>query len=88
MLMNKVELLQTNDENLFGKEFSDHLTVSIKSKKNSKEVFLKLDDSKKPFRSCLRLNNNGVKVDGKSKSLLELEQERHEFSRQRQEIPR
>ena len=51
MLKNKVELLQTNDENLFGKEFSDHLTESVKSKKSSKEVFLKLDDSKKPFRS-------------------------------------
>ena len=49
MLKNKVELLQTNDENLFGKEFSDHLTESVKSKKSSKEVFLKLDDSKKPF---------------------------------------
>ena len=51
MLKNKVELLQTNDENLFGKEFSDHLTESVKSKKSSKEVFLELEDSKKPFRS-------------------------------------
>ena len=42
-------MLQNNDENLFGKEFSDHLTESVKSKKSSKEVFLKLDDSKKPF---------------------------------------
>ena len=45
-------MLQNNDENLFGKEFRDHLTESVKSKKSSKEVFLKLDDSKKPFRSC------------------------------------
>ena len=30
MLKNKVELLQTNDENLFGKKFSGHLTESIK----------------------------------------------------------
>ena len=51
MLKNKTELLQTTDENLFGKEFSDHLTESVKSKKSSKEVFLKLDDRKKPFRS-------------------------------------
>ena len=51
MLKNKVELVQTNDENLFGKEFSDHLTESVKSKKSSKEVFLKLDDNEKPFRS-------------------------------------
>ena len=51
MLKNKVELLQTNDKNLFGKEFSDHLTESVKSKKSSKEVFLKLDDSEKPFQS-------------------------------------
>ena len=46
-----VELLQTNDENLFGKEFSNHLTEPVKSKKSSKEVFLKLDDGKKPFQS-------------------------------------
>ena len=43
MLNNKLELLQTNDENLFGKEFSDHLI-----KKSSKEVFLKFDASKNP----------------------------------------
>ena len=46
MLNNKLELLQTNDENLFGKEFSDHLI-----KKSSKEVFLKFDASKKLFLS-------------------------------------
>ena len=51
MLKNKVELLQTNDEHLFGKEFSNHSTEPAKSKKSSKEVFLNLDDSKKPFRS-------------------------------------
>ena len=51
MLKSKVELLQTNDENLFEKEFSDHLTESVKAKKSSKVVFLKLDDNKKPFRS-------------------------------------
>ena len=50
-LKNKVELLQTNNENFFVKEFSDHLTESVKSKKSSKEVFLKLDDSEKRFRS-------------------------------------
>ena len=48
---NKVELLQTNNENFFVKEFSDHLTESVKSKKSSKEAFLKLDDSEKRFRS-------------------------------------
>ena len=31
MLKNKAELLQTNDEKCFGKEFSDHLTESVKS---------------------------------------------------------
>ena len=50
-LKNKVELLEINDENLFAKEFSDHLTESVKSKRSSKEVFLKFDDSKNPFRS-------------------------------------
>ena len=48
---NKVELLQSNNENFFVKEFSDHLTESVKSKRSSKEVFLKLDDSEKRFRS-------------------------------------
>ena len=45
-----VELLQASDENLFGKEFSDNLTESVKSKKSSKDVFLNADDSNKPFR--------------------------------------
>ena len=45
-----VELLQARDENHFGKEFSDNLTESVKSKKSSKEVFLKADNSNKPFR--------------------------------------
>ena len=39
MLKNKAELLQTNGKNLFGKEFSNHLTEPVKSKKSSKEVF-------------------------------------------------
>ena len=39
VLKNKVELLQTNDKNLLGKEFSDHLIEPVKSKKSSKEVF-------------------------------------------------
>ena len=64
MLKNKVELLQTNDENLFGKEFSDHLTESVKSKKSSKEVFLKLDDSKKPFRSGTSFQQQQCKSGG------------------------
>ena len=51
MLKNKAELLETSNENLFGKEFSDHLTESVKSKKSSKEVFIKLGNSNKPFRS-------------------------------------
>ena len=51
MLKNKAELLHTNAENFFGKKFSDYLTESVKSKKSSKEAFLKLDDSKRPFRS-------------------------------------
>ena len=51
MLKNQVELLQTNAENLFRKEFTNNLTESVKSTKNLKENFLMLDDSKKPFRS-------------------------------------
>ena len=40
MLKSKAELLQTNDENTFGKELRHHLKESVKSKKSSKEVFL------------------------------------------------
>ena len=98
MLKNKVELLQTNDENLFGKVFSDHLTESVKSKKSSKKVFIKLDDIKSLFDLSLHFNNNSVREEGKSKSLritevimqkkLELEQESHKFSRRWQELSR
>ena len=41
MLKKKVELLQTNNENFFGKEFSDHLTESVKSKKKLQRSFSK-----------------------------------------------
>ena len=51
ILKNPVELLQTKHENIFGKEFSEHLTELVKSKKSSKDVFLKLGNNKKPFRS-------------------------------------
>ena len=61
MLRNQVELLQTNDENLFGKEFSDYLTESVKSKKSSKEDFLKF--------LALRFNSNSIIAGDKSKSL-------------------
>ena len=44
MLKSKVEWLETNGGNLIGKEFSDHLTESVKSKKSSSESFLKLGD--------------------------------------------
>ena len=89
MLNNEVELLQTNDENPFRKKFSDHLTKSVKSKKSSKEVFIKLDDSKSLFDLALHFNSNSIRGEGKSKPLritevimqkkLELEQESHKF---------
>ena len=63
-LKNKVELLQTNDENLFGKEVSNHLTESVKSKKSSKEVFLKLDNNQKLFRSGLSFQQQQRKSGG------------------------
>ena len=59
MLKNKEELLQTNDEFFLEKEFSNHLTESVKSNKSSKEVFLKLVDSKNSFLT-LRFNNFSV----------------------------
>ena len=64
MFKNKVELLQTNDNFFFGKEFSDHLTESVKSKKSSKQVFLKFDGSKKSFRSCPLLQQQQRKNGG------------------------
>ena len=65
MLRNKVELLQIYDENLFGKKFSDYLAESVKSKKSSKEVFLKF--------LALRFNSNIIRVEEKSKSLRMIE---------------
>ena len=65
MLRNKVELLQIYDENLFGKKFSDYLAESVKSKKSSKEVFLKF--------LALCFNSNIIRVEEKSKSLRMIE---------------
>ena len=70
MLKNKVELLQINDKNLFGKDISDHLTESVKSKKSSKEFFLSLATVRNPFNLALHFNNNTVRAEGRSKSLL------------------
>ena len=39
MLKNKVELLQTNDENLFWKEFSDYLNSQLNQRKALKKFF-------------------------------------------------
>ena len=72
-LKNKVELLQTNDENLFGKEVSNHLTESVKSKKSSKEVFLKLDNNQKLFRSGLSFQQQQRKSGGQKQSLRVIE---------------
>ena len=69
MLKNKVELLQTNDKIFFGKEFSDHLTESVKSKKRSKQVFLKFDCSKKPFRSCPLFQQQQQRKNGGQKQI-------------------
>ena len=66
ILKNKVELLQTSDENDFGKEFSNHLTEPVKSKKSSKKVFQKLDDSKNPFDLALHFNSNSVRAELRS----------------------
>ena len=67
MLKNKVELLQTNDQNLFGEKFSDYLMESVKSKKSPKNVFLKLVDL------ALYFNSNSVGAKAKSKSLRVIE---------------
>ena len=67
MLKNKVELLQTNDENLLGKEFSYHLTESVKSKKSSIEFFLKLNGRENPFRSGPSFQQQQRKSGGQKK---------------------
>ena len=66
ILKNKVKLLQTSDENDFGKEFSNHLTEPVKSKKSSKKVFQKLDDSKNPFDLALHFKSNSVRAELRS----------------------
>ena len=61
MLKEKASLLQQDDKNLFGKQFREHLTETIKAKKQSKEIFCELSTEKKrnsmPFR-------NGPSVNG------------------------
>ena len=46
MLKEKASLLQKHDEYLFGKKFRNHIADTIKSKKQTKEIFI---EHKKPF---------------------------------------
>ena len=46
MLKEKASLLQIHDEYLFGKTFRNHIADTIKSKKQTKEIFI---EHKKPF---------------------------------------
>ena len=46
MLKEKVSPLQKHDEYLFGKKFRNHIADTIKSKKQTKEIFI---EHKKPF---------------------------------------
>ena len=46
MLKEKVSLLQKHDEYLFGKKLRNHIADTIKSKKQTKEIFV---EPKKPF---------------------------------------
>ena len=46
MLKEKASLLQKHDEHLFGKKFRNHIADTIKSKKQTNEIFV---EHKKPF---------------------------------------
>ena len=46
MLKEKASLLQKHDEYLFGEKFRNHIADSIKSKKQTKEIFI---EHEKPF---------------------------------------
>ena len=46
MLKEKASLLQRHDEYLFGKTFRNHIADTIKSKKQTKKIFI---EHKKPF---------------------------------------
>ena len=48
MLKEKASLLQKHDEELFGKKFRNHIADTMKSKKQTREIFVERD-SKKPF---------------------------------------
>ena len=53
MLKQKAAFLQKHDQALFGKDFRDHLTESLKAKKQSIEVIAEVSKStsrKRPFR--------------------------------------
>ena len=54
---------------VFLKNNSATILQSGKSEKSSKEVFLKLNDSKNSFRLALCFNNKSVRAEGKSKLL-------------------
>ena len=66
MLKNKVELLQTNGENLFGKVFCEYLPESDKSKK----FFQGLTIIRNPFNLVFYFSNNRVRAKDRNKSLL------------------
>ena len=71
MLKEKVSLLQKHDEYLFGKKLRNHIADTIKSKKQTKEIFVK---PKKPFlfspshapRKCERQKFFSQKLDRKN----------------------
>lgn len=55
MLQNEVELLQTNDENVFGQKFNNHLT--------------KLNTVKVPFNVAVCFKKNSIRTVCRSKLL-------------------
>ena len=71
MLKEKVSLLQKHDEYLFGKKLRNHIADTIKSKKQTKEIFV---EPKKPFlfspshapRKCERQKFFSQKLDRKN----------------------
>ena len=58
MLKEKTALLQKHDKELFGKKFRNHISDTIKPKKETSEIFT---DSKKPFPSSPSYHQDGVR---------------------------
>ena len=63
MLKEKAALLQKHDIELFGKKFRNHIADTIKSKRETREIFTDSKNPflKSPFRGASHIHRDGVR---------------------------